>query len=86
MNRLRSSGSASGAGSRPKCPAAINSAAQDSASAEANTTTRRDAESAASSGTTISQTAAKDSMPPVVTASVITRPVSASDDSTWAPS
>ncbi len=58
--------SASGAGSRSKCPSTISSAAQDSASAEANATTRREADSAASSGTTTSQIAAKDSMPPVV--------------------
>ena len=48
-----------------KYPRAISSAAHASASAEANATTRRDAESAASSGTTTSQIAAKDSMPPV---------------------
>ena len=47
--------------------------AQASASAEANATTRRDAESAASSGTTTSQIAAKDSMPPVVIATVMTK-------------
>ena len=49
-------------------------------------TTRREADSAASSGTTTSQIAAKDSMPPVVTATAMTRPASASDDSTCAPS
>ena len=55
----------SGAGNMSKCPSTISSAAHASASTEANATTRRDAESAASSGTTTSQIAAKDSMPPV---------------------
>ncbi len=53
------------AGNMSKCPSTISRPAQASASAEANATTRRDAESAASSGTTTSQIAAKDSMPPV---------------------
>ena len=43
-----------------KYPGAISSAAQDSASMDANATTRRDADSAASSGTTTSQIAAKE--------------------------
>ena len=86
MNMVRSSGFASAAGSTPKCPRTISSAVQESASADANATTRRDAESAASSGTTTSQIAAKDSMPPVVIASVMTRPASAIDDRTCAPS
>ena len=42
--------------------------------------------SEASSGTTTSQIAAKDSMPPVVSATIMTRLASASDDSTCAPS
>ena len=69
-----------------KCPSTIRSAVHDSASAEANATTRREAESEASSGTTTSQIAAKDSMPPVVSATIMTRLASASDDSTCAPS
>ena len=56
------------------------------ASAKANVTTRREAESEASSGMMTSQTAAKDWMPPVVTATIMTRAASASDDSTCAPS
>jgi hypothetical protein len=86
MNMPREIGFASAAGNMPKCPRTISSAQHVSASAEANATTRRDAESAASSGTTTSQIAAKDSMPPVVIATVMTRPASASDDSTCAPS
>ena len=76
----------SGAGNRSKCPSTIKSAAHDIASADANATTRREADSAASSGMTTSQTAAKDSMPPVMIATTMTRPASASDDSTCAPS
>ena len=47
-------------------------------------TTRRDAESAASSGTTTSQIAANEAIPPVDTATSVTSPVSASDDNTCA--
>ena len=47
-------------------------------------TTRREADKAASSGMTTSQTAAKDEMPPVLIATAMTRPPSASDDSTCA--
>src|SRR5436305_8392068 len=47
-------------------------------------TTRRDADNEASSGSTTSQTDAKDWMPPVVIATIITRPASASEESTWA--
>ena len=86
MNTPRMTVVVSDGGSRPKYPAAISKEVQMSASAEANTTTRRDAESAASSGITTSQIAAKDSMPPVVIATVITRPASAIDDNTCAPS
>src|SRR4051794_25662523 len=86
MVTSRKSGFASGGDNRPKCPKPTRSAAQDSASADAKTTTRREAESAASSGTTTSQIAAKDSMPPVIAASVTTRPANASDESTCAPS
>src|ERR1700730_7270120 len=86
MKAPRSSGSASGVGNRPECPDTISSAVQESASAEANATTRREAESAASSGTTTSQIAAKDSMPPVVRATAMTSPASATEDSTCAPS
>jgi len=86
MNILRETVFTSGVGNMPKYPNAISMAAHVSASADANATTRRDAESAASSGTTTSQIAANDSMPPVVIATVMTRPASASDDSTCAPS
>ena len=57
-----------------------------SAKVEASATTRRDADNAASSGTTTSQIAAKDEIPPVLSATAVTSPVSASDDSTCAPS
>ena len=86
MRAPRKAAIGSGAGNMPKCPSTISSAAQASASTDANATTRRDAESAASSGTTTSQIAAKDSMPPVLIASVMTMPAIASDDSTCAPS
>src|SRR5450755_4369857 len=86
MNTPRDSGLASPPGNQSRYPKTISSAVHASASAEANATTRRDADSAASSGTTTSQIAAKDSMPPVVIATVMTKPASASDDSTWAPS
>ena len=62
----------------------ISAPAQDNASAAAKATTRRDADSEASSGTATSQTDAKDSMPPVGIATIITRPASASDDNTCA--
>ena len=58
--------------------------AAPSAKVEANATTRRDADSAASSGTTTSQIAANDPIPPVSTATAVTRPVSANDESTCA--
>src|SRR5258708_38539061 len=58
--------------------------AATSAKVDASATTRRDADSAASSGTTTSQIAAKEAMPPVSAATAVTSPVSASDDSTWA--
>ena len=64
MHRLRRAGS--GAGNMANWPSTISSAAHASARPEANATTRRDAESAASSGMTTSQIAAKDSMPPVL--------------------
>ena len=51
---------------------------------EAMATTRRDAERAASSGTTTSQIAANEAMPPVKAATAVTMPVSASDDNTCA--
>ena len=86
MNMPREAALASAAGRISKCPKAISSPVHESAKAEAKATTRREAERAASSGTTTSQIAAKDSMPPVVIATVMTRPVSASDDSTCAPS
>src|SRR6266699_6010297 len=82
----RSAGLMSAAGKTPKCPDAISRAAHDNANMEANATTRREADRAASSGTTTSQIAAKDSMPPAVAATAVTSPASASDDSTCAPS
>ena len=61
--------------SRPAAP---------SAKVEATATTRRDADNAASSGTTTSQIAANEAMPPVPIATAVTSPVRASDESTWA--
>src|SRR5882757_9522956 len=86
MQMPRKSVLESGAGNMSNWPKRISRPAHASASADANTTTRREADNAASSGITTSQIAAKDSMPPVLTATVITRPASASDDSTYAPS
>ena len=54
------------------------------ANVDASATTRREADSAASSGTMTSQIAANEPMPPVWTATAVTSPVSASDESTWA--
>ena len=54
------------------------------ANVDATATTRREAESAASSGTMTSQIAANEPMPPVSTATVVTRPVSASEERTCA--
>ena len=73
-----------GGGSKSCVPSNTKSPAAQSAKVEAVATTRRDADNAASSGTTTSQIAAKDSMPPVEAATAVTRPVSASDDSTCA--
>ena len=55
-----------------------------SAKVDATATTRRDAESDASSGTTTSQMAAKEVMPPVKAATAVTSPVSASEERTCA--
>ena len=54
------------------------------ATIEASATTRREPESAASTGTRTSQTAANELRPPVENATVVTSPVSANADSTWA--
>src|SRR5258708_39452324 len=86
MYMPRSAGLMSAAVRTPKCPNAISKAEHDNANAAANATTRRDADKAASSGTTTSQIAANDSIPPVVIATAVTSPARASDDSTWAPS
>ena len=80
MQMLRNSVLESGAGNISNWPSRISRAAHPSASADANATTRREADNAASSGMTTSQIAAKDSMPPVLTATVMTRPASASED------
>ena len=58
--------------------------APQSAKVDASATTRREADSAASSGTITSQIAANEPMPPVSSATAVTRPVSASEDSTCA--
>src|SRR5262249_42857747 len=54
--------------------------------ADANATTRRDADSAATDGTIRSQTAANEPMPPTWYATTVTSVVSANDKSTCAPS
>src|SRR3954469_12118303 len=84
MNSQRAAALASDGGSASRYVIAMSAQTQASASADAKPTTRRDADSAASSGTTTSQIAANDSMPPVAIATIMTRPASASDDSTWA--
>ena len=73
-----------GVGKRCWVSSSTRSPAAPSASVEAVATTRRDADSAASSGTTTSQIAAKETMPPVDAATAVTSPVSASEDSTCA--
>ncbi len=60
MSMPREAVLASAGASTPRWPQRIRSAAQESASAEANATTRRDADSAASRGMTTSQIAAKE--------------------------
>ena len=62
----------------------ISSPAAASAKLDAIATTRREAESAASSGTSTSQIAENEPMPPVSIATTVTRPVSASEESTCA--
>ena len=71
--RRATPGSDPDAGSKWKWPSTIRSAAHDIASAKANATTRREADSAASIGTTTSQIAAKDSIPPWLAATIMTR-------------
>ncbi len=71
-------------GSRLRPSISRRNPAPPSAKVEASATTRREADSAASSGTTTSQMAANEPMPPVSTATAVTRPVSASEDSTCA--
>ncbi len=75
---------ASRRGSRSSAPNSISNPAEPIANVEAIATTRRDADNAASSGTMTSQIAANDPMPPVATATIVTSPASASDDSTCA--
>ena len=71
---------ATGAGNRSSALTRTRRPAAASAKVEAMATTRRDAESDASSGTTTSQMAANEAMPPVDTATTVTRPVNASAD------
>ena len=71
-------------GSRSSAPISSRKPAAPSAKVDASATTRREAESAASSGTTTSQIAANEPMPPVSTATAVTSPVSASEESTCA--
>src|SRR5208282_558121 len=73
-----------GVGSRLNPPKSTSKPAAASAKVDAIATTRRDAERAASSGTTTSQMAAKEAIPAVGTGNIVPSPVKASDDSTWA--
>ncbi len=57
-----------------------SSPAAKSANVDAIATTRREADSDASSGTITSQMAANEEMPPVATATIITRPISANEE------
>ena len=79
-----SGGIVPGRGNKCSAPSSIKRPAAASAKVEAVATTRRDAESDDSSGTTTSHTAANDAMPPVSAASAVTNPVKANDDKTWA--
>ena len=67
-------------GSRPAKPSTSKIEAAVTAKIDASTITRREAESAASSGTTTSQTAANEPMPPVNSAKVPARIVSDSEE------
>ena len=71
-------------GCRPNALSVSSTATAESVRTEASVTTRREAESAASSGTTTSQIAAKEVMPPVHQATAVTRAVSETDDMTCA--
>ena len=64
--------------------ASTRNAAAPSASVAATATTRRDADTAASSGISTSQMAAIEWMPPEYAATVVAMPVSASAETTWA--
>jgi hypothetical protein len=64
--------------------ASTSKPAAASANVEAIATTRREADSDASSGTTTSQIAANEVMPPVSAATEVTSPVKASEDRTCA--
>src|SRR5579872_1702727 len=68
------------AGSNCDCSRTINKQTQLRARAAAKATTRREAERAASIGTTTNQIAANDPTPPVAKDSVMTRPVNAKDE------
>ena len=65
-------------------PMSRRNPAAPSATIEPSATTCREPESAASIGTRTSQIAAKEVSPPVVNAAVVTSPVNAMADSTWA--
>ena len=78
------SGVVTGRGSKPAAPSASSRPAADSAKIAAMATTRREPDSAASKGTTTSQTAAKDPIPPVHSATSAASPVSDKEDSTCA--
>ncbi len=71
-------------GSRSSPPISSRKPAAPSAKVDASATTRRDDESDASSGTTTSQIAENEPMPPVPTATAVTSPVSDSEESTCA--
>ena len=73
-------------GCRPSALSASNKPAAASAKIDASATTLREADSEASSGTTTSQIAVNDAMPPVHHAIAAASPVSDSDEITWASS
>ncbi len=73
-----------GGGNRSSDPQSASRPAAPSANVQAVATTRREAESDASSGTTTSQMAAKEAIPPVDAATAVTNPVKASEESTCA--
>src|SRR5271166_5669138 len=73
--------SGDGSGSTPSAPSSSSTPVVASAAAPATTTTGREADNAASNGTSTSQTAANDAIPPLWLAIAPTNPATATDDS-----